>query len=865
MTQFSAEDEEVLRDLFQRWAYSGLQGKPLDPVELCEEHTHLLPELQSRIKKFAAGPKSLTSRTVHVAHVNQTAGASAASNDDHPLKKSMPRRDPLVELAQHWFNKHDYEQVQTILMNVPALERSEDADILLLQTQDILEEIQSLTDKIEKLKTLIDADEPMEKAARRLYELRPGNQATKKLLTHILGVKKAARLYRKITSKKPVVEGWAFPMEYVIYGACTFIGFFILFYIVSFSSIFKSSPLPPAHAEASQSEGVDTLTSSHTNIPISGEANNIPLNFRALDELNSASEEHGPWISPDGMVLYWWTTSGSDSGQIWTAERKDTTAFFLNKKLVTTGTAPTLSGDQLQMIIVTGNSSQRKLSVLKRKSINDAFSAASIIPELQTYSLDHPSLSADGLTLVAVDLASPTGNFCVMKRATSNDAWSLPRKLELVANPVAGTRNLMSHPRLSADGLALWGQYTLQRSQGQTSEILRWTRSTSQANFDAIDLFIGGKAGTNLTAPALCESTHEIFFVNAASPGGLWVTRPVEKSLRHISSSHFITERSRFRHSGHVMTAAFSADNLHMASATDPGHIQLTEISSQQSNWSHDHSGTIGICTTIDSSKQQVLLVTSQNLIRYDLQSGNELQNYPLYLTDERCQQACFSPDYKYLLTTAGLSSDILIWNVSNGKLLKTLPGNATQKKHSITLDRTMFVDGDTSFDLLKATVEKMQQVLTTATEAVTATALAPDRKLMACVSPHSLTIFDLVTGHEIKQFRDLPMQLRTVAFSADGKYLVLAGGGTDDDPWAEKKDADRSIMIYELQSLEHVRTLFGHQAAVLKLVFNAEGNQLASTGADSQVIIWDFITWPESKSEKSTTFPAKEKPSTTP
>ncbi len=108
-----------------------------------------------------------------------------------------------------------------------------------------------------------------------------------------------------------------------------------------------------------------------------------------------------------------------------------------------------------------------------------------------------------------------------------------------------------------------------------------------------------------------------------------------------------------------------------------------------------------------------------------------------------------------------------------------------------------------------------------------------PDGRILASASAdRTAKIYDVATGERLETFGHGLKELNTVAWSPDGRYLVTGGG-------------DNRVRVYQVSSdgkegsnpLQF--TKFGHEGAILKLKFSADGASLLSAADDRTVKIF--------------------------
>jgi hypothetical protein len=110
-----------------------------------------------------------------------------------------------------------------------------------------------------------------------------------------------------------------------------------------------------------------------------------PPSLVELSELNSGTYTVDPWISPDGLTIYW-----TFEGTIWTAQRKDARSLFENKRKLVRGRHATVIADGLRMVMLAARSDGQKgesLYEAERSSVDDGLSRPREIRELR----DEPS------------------------------------------------------------------------------------------------------------------------------------------------------------------------------------------------------------------------------------------------------------------------------------------------------------------------------------------------------------------------------------------------------------------------------------------------------------------------------------------
>lgn len=246
-----------------------------------------------------------------------------------------------------------------------------------------------------------------------------------------------------------------------------------------------------------------------------------------LSELTSNTEvAQYPWLSEDGLTIYW---EGAKS-TIWTAHRDDSGSQFVENKMVMAGRHPTLSADQLEMILLvrtqTKGEDREALHFAKRATIEKAFPRPTEISELRGIdSPKSPSLSSDGLRLYFNQGTARNATVVFSSRSSKAAAWEQPTAVKFAKGKYNG---VLTWSSVSSDGLTLFCSEQLgQQESRERGNIMVWRRTDSSKPFDTfeyvepddLDQIVG-------RSPRYVKATKELFFTRIGpgkSGGGICV------------------------------------------------------------------------------------------------------------------------------------------------------------------------------------------------------------------------------------------------------------------------------------------------------------------------------------------------------
>lgn len=201
---------------------------------------------------------------------------------------------------------------------------------------------------------------------------------------------------------------------------------------------------------------------------------------RLTSQINGSNRcEAYPWISSDGLRLYFTSNRDGGHGNIYFSERKSIDEpFEAAKKVFQTKEnkyyAASLTADELTMYLTLEGYT---LYIAERKSRTEPFGTPRVIPELKSMKLFGPGISADGSEMMVIDNSPQNGNSqqTIWLVKGEDGKFTEKAKLKLPEGKTAGPG------QISKDGFSYY--CSLEGKSGIGEQLYRYTRNAMGEEF----------------------------------------------------------------------------------------------------------------------------------------------------------------------------------------------------------------------------------------------------------------------------------------------------------------------------------------------------------------------------------------------
>ena len=279
-----------------------------------------------------------------------------------------------------------------------------------------------------------------------------------------------------------------------------------------------------------------------------------------------------------------------------------------------------------------------------------------------------------------------------------------------------------------------------------------------------------------------------------------------------------------------------------------------------------------------------LITMADRKVRRWDVETGRELATTTLP-TAKDFMMALLSEDGHILAASSLDNSAVRLWDTTAGRELQAV---AFEKGEHVTSQSAFALSPNgsllavltdtvkfsrkgasettlqiTLFDVASGRKSQTFKVSSGPTQfGVAADALASlgftgDGAWLATRDDTSMKIWDVATGRELKSFAPP----RMLANQSDSSLLMFASKFlfSPDRRLMSLVTETNRINLVDANSTTTVRTLAGHDGAIIGLSFSADSKLLASSGTDNRIKVWDTETGREVKSLSGSAMPVSD------
>lgn len=328
-------------------------------------------------------------------------------------------------------------------------------------------------------------------------------------------------------------------------------------------------------------------------------------------------------------------------------------------------------------------------------------------------------------------------------------------------------------------------------------------------------------AATGKSLAVLRGHSGEIYALAFSPDGKRLATGSNDKTAKLWNLDRVMEKNGFTAHEKMIYSIAFSPDDTRLVTGSEDGAAKLWNLTTGENLVTFkNHTGGVFQVSFSPDGKTLATASVDQTAKLWEVATGRELFTLSGHVKPVR--RAVFSPDGKMMAT--GCDGGIVkLWEVATGKELATLPqqtGQATAITFSADGKRLLAGHGSGQIKVWNVETRELMASLTADNmDWVFWLTFSHDgRKLASASRDGMIRLWDAASGKHLASFNGHGDRARSVAFSPDDKRLVSGG----DDGTVRLWDVERGLEVLNLQ----------RDGRVYSVAFSADGQFLVASGA---------------------------------
>ncbi len=288
---------------------------------------------------------------------------------------------------------------------------------------------------------------------------------------------------------------------------------------------------------------------------------------------------------------------------------------------------------------------------------------------------------------------------------------------------------------------------------------------------------------------------------------------------------------------GRVYAVAFSLDGQQALGGFEDSSLILWDVSTGEEVIRFEGHG--GPVTSAEFSPRGGSILSGSKdgtLVLWDIQTATRVRSFTGQ--DSPITRAQFSPDGTQILSAAE-NGTLVLWDRETGEMLHRYNDPSAGAIFGVDIAVT-----SAGFNILAGGLNRVLIVWDSQNEAplrrfanlghggaVRDITISTDNQwMLSAADDHTLILWDVVTGAEIRRFEGHTGRVLTATFTADNRRLV---SGSDNG----------EIILWDVATGQQVRQFAGHAGAVYSLVWQNKTSYVISSGEDGRILVWDVET----------------------